>query len=109
MMSLLKPLQAEFSTKVKRLEEELKMPLISPTIELAREEGEQRGEQRGEQKVIIRQLNRRIGEIKQPIVEQIRKLPVEELEQLAEALLEFSTLANLEQWLNSRPKPVEQE
>jgi len=51
----------------------------------------------GEQKVIIRQLNWRIGELKPPVIEQIRKLPVEQLEELAEALLDFSTLANLEQ------------
>ena len=111
MMSLPKPLQAEFSAKVKRLEEDRKMALISPTIELAREEGELIGEQRGElleaKKLVIKLLNRRIGEIKPPVVEQIRKLPVEQLEELAEALLDFSTVANLEQWLNSRAKPVE--
>jgi len=40
-MTLLKPAQAELAAKIKRLEEEKKMPLISPTVELAREEGEQ--------------------------------------------------------------------
>jgi hypothetical protein len=71
--------------------------------------GEQRGELKGEQKIIIRQLNRRIGELKPPVIEQIRKLPVEQLEELAKVLLDFSTVANLEEWLKVRPKPVEEE
>jgi len=101
MMTLLKPAQSEFSAKVKRLEEERNMPLISPTIELALEEGQQ--------KVIIRLLNQRFGEIKPPVIEQIRKLSVEQLEELTDVLLTFSTVADLEKWLKDRPKPVEQE
>jgi HTH-type transcriptional regulator/antitoxin HigA len=71
--------------------------------------GELKGELKGQQKLIIRQLNRRLGEINPPLIEQIRQLPVEQLEELAEALLDFSTVAHLQQWLNSRPKPAEQE
>jgi len=69
--------------------------------------GEQRGEIKGEQKIIIRQLNRRIGEIQPRLIEQVRKLPVEHLEELADALLDFSTVDDLQQWLNSRPESVE--
>ncbi|WP_243146707.1 DUF4351 domain-containing protein [Scytonema sp. UIC 10036] len=79
------------------------MTLVSPTVQLAREEGEIIGEQ----KVIVRQLNRRLGEIEAPFIEQIRKLPVEQLEELAEALLDFSTVADLEQWLHDRPNSIE--
>ena len=71
------------------------------------EQGEQPGELKGEQKLVIKLLNRRISEIKPPVIEQIRKLPVEQLEELAEALLDFSTLANLEQRLNNRSEPLE--
>jgi predicted transposase YdaD len=77
------------------------------TLNQGREEGEQRGELKGEQKLVIKLLNRRIGELESPVVEQIRKLPVEQLEELAEALLNFSTVANLEEWLKARPTPVE--
>ncbi len=65
------------------------------------------GRQEGRQELIIRQLNRRIGEIQPPLIQQIRTLPIEQLELLGEALLDFSTVANLEQWLKSSPKPVE--
>jgi len=109
MMSLPKPLQAEFSAKVKRLEEDRKMPLISPTIELAREEGEQRGKVSEAQRIVIQLLNYRIGEIELPLIEQVRELPVEQLEQLVVALMDFSTVDDLHQWLESRPTPVEQE
>ena len=59
-------IQAGLVAKIKHFEEETKMPFISPTEELAMERGEQKGIQQGiqrEQQLIIRQLNRRIGEI----------------------------------------------
>lgn len=65
------------------------------------------GRAEGEQKLVIKLLNRRIGELKPPVIEQIRKLPVEQSEELAEALLNFSAVTDLEQWLESRPKAVE--
>jgi hypothetical protein len=70
------------------------------TLEQGEQRGEQRGELKGEQKVIIRQLNRRLGEIQPSLIEGIHKLSVEQLEELAEALLDFYTVANLENWLN---------
>ena len=104
-MALSKRLQAEFIAKVERLEQERIMPLISPTIELVREESELKGKQ----ELIIKQLKRRVGELQSSIVKQVKALNVEALEELGEVLLDFSTITNLEQWLQNRPKPVEQE
>ena len=73
------------------------MPFISPTEELAME----RGELKGEQQLILRQLNRRIGEIESSFIETIRTLTIEQLELLGEALLDFSSITDLEQWLES--------
>ncbi len=70
---------------------------------------ERSGELKGEQKIVIQLLNHRIGEIEPPLIEQIRKLSVEQVEELAVALLNFSTVADLEQWLANRPKLAEQE
>jgi hypothetical protein len=103
MMTLPEQLQKRLVAKINRFEEERKMALVSPTVQLAREEGEIIGEQ----KVIIRLLNRRLGEIEAPMIEQIRKLPVAQLEELAEALLDFSTVTDLEQWLRDRSNAVE--
>ena len=106
-------MEREFQQELKQYEEEKKMPYIT-SIERAGQlegelEGEQRGELKGEQKVIIRLLNHRVGEIQPPLIEQIRKLSVEQLEELTDVLLTFSTVADLEQWLQSKLKPVEQE
>ncbi len=57
--------------------------------------GEQLGELKGEQKMIIRLLKQRVGEIKPPVIEQIRKLSLEQLEELTDVLLTFSTIADL--------------
>ena len=66
-----------------------------------------KGQLKGEQKVIIRLLNQRVGEIQPPLIEQIRKLSVEQLEELTDILFTFSTVADLEKWLRARPKSVE--
>jgi len=105
MMTLPTELQAEFNQEITQYEEKMKMPYITSIQRF----GEQLGELKGEQKLVIRQLNRRIDQLKPLLIEQIRKLPVEHLEELAEALLDFSNVADLEQWLESRPKPVEQQ
>jgi predicted transposase YdaD len=49
--------------------------------------------------LVIRQLKRRFGELDSNLVEQIQALGVSELEALAEALLDFDTVADLESWL----------
>jgi hypothetical protein len=103
MMTLGLELQSEFDQQVTQYEETMKMPYIT-SIEIR---GEQRGELKGEQKVIIRLLNQRVGEIKPPLIEQIRKLSVEQLEELTDVLFTFSTVADLEKWLKARPKPLE--
>jgi len=96
MMSLPKELQQGLVAKIKHLEEENQMPFISPTEELAME--------RGEQQLIIRQLNRRIGEIKSSFIDTIRTLTIDQLELLGEALLDFSSITDLEQWLENKPE-----
>jgi predicted transposase/invertase (TIGR01784 family) len=71
----------------------------------ARAEGEERGRQEGlqrEQALILRLLNRRIGTIKPHFETQIFELSVPQLETLGEALLDFSSPTDLEQWLRSQ-------
>jgi predicted transposase YdaD len=64
-----------------------------------KEAGRQEGRQEEGRSLIIKQLTRRFGVIAPPITTQIQSLSVEKLESLAEALLDFSTLADLEDWL----------
>jgi len=62
-------------------------------------EGEARGEARGEAKVTLRLLNRRCGPLTGTTTAQIQALPVDQLEALADALLDFQGPADLAAWL----------
>ena len=104
MMTLPKELQRGLVAKIKHLEEENQMPFISPTEELAMERGVEMGIEQGEQQLIFRQLNRRFGEIESSFIETIRTLTIEQLELLGEALLDFSSITDLEQWLKNKPE-----
>jgi predicted transposase YdaD len=65
--------------------------------------GEQRGRQEGRQEeglsFVLRLLPHRIGEIPPEIEAQIRTLSLTQLEELGEALLSFSQLSDLQDWL----------
>ncbi|ODH01531.1 hypothetical protein A4S05_02930 [Nostoc sp. KVJ20] len=67
-----------------------------------REQAVQEGNKQGEQRLIIRQLNRRIGEIDSSTIERVQELSIEQLETLGEALLDFSASSDLEVWLNQQ-------
>ncbi|MFN6498521.1 MAG: Rpn family recombination-promoting nuclease/putative transposase [Nostoc sp. DedQUE01] len=58
----------------------------------------------GERIIVLRQLNRRVGNIPDALLSKIQGLSVEQLEALGDALLDFSTLADLEEWLQGQPK-----
>ena len=63
------------------------------------QEGLQEGRQEGEAAVTLRLLNRRCGPISEPTTSQIQALPVEKLEALADALLDFQGPTDLSAWL----------
>jgi predicted transposase YdaD len=54
------------------------------------------GEARG---LVIRQLTRKLGNVSPMLLAKIEALPLERVESLGEDLLDFSSIANLEQWL----------
>ncbi|MGK7944465.1 MAG: Rpn family recombination-promoting nuclease/putative transposase [Microcystaceae cyanobacterium] len=66
-----------------------------------REEGREEGRQEGEANLILRLLNRRLGEISSELCQRIQELSVEDLENLGEALLDFQTETDLLDWLNT--------
>jgi predicted transposase YdaD len=79
-------------------------------IEEGRQEGRQEGEAQGEARgraaeaaaVTLRQLNRRCGPLSEATTARIQALPLEQLELLAEALLDFSGPADLAAWLEEQ-------
>ncbi len=63
--------------------------------------GEQRGKQKGEATLILRQLTRRFGETSADIQQKIQTLSTTQLENLGEALLDFSNQNDLTTWLEN--------
>ena len=63
------------------------------------QEGLQEGEAREAAKMTLRQLTRRCGPLSETTTAQIRALPLEQLEALADALLDFQGPADLVVWL----------
>jgi len=62
-------------------------------------EGRQEGRQEGEAAVTLRLLNRRCGPLSESTTAQIQALPLEQLEALADALLDFQGPSDLAAWL----------
>jgi predicted transposase/invertase (TIGR01784 family) len=70
----------------------------------AKAEGELIGEARGEARMLLRQLNCRLGSVPSAVTEQIQQLTVPQLEDLGEALLDFTTLVDVEGWLSQNSR-----
>jgi predicted transposase YdaD len=64
-------------------------------------QGRQEGRQEGELDIALRLLRRRCGELSPQQDRRIRALPLEQLETLAEALLDFQGPDDLNAWLNA--------
>lgn len=75
---------------------------LEPIYQRDREQAIWEGNKQGEERLVLRQLNRRLGEINQSLIESIQQLSIEQLENLGEALLDFSNIADLETWLNQQ-------
>ncbi|BAU13663.1 hypothetical protein LEP3755_42030 [Leptolyngbya sp. NIES-3755] len=71
------------------------------TRQQGRQEGRQVGRQEGQSALILRLLIRQVGELPEEVRSQINTLSIEQLESLADALLDFSNLEDLETWLSN--------
>ncbi len=71
-------------------------PLYLEKIQAA----EQVGEVKEAQTLILRLLARRVGVLSPAMQERVKALPLVILEDLGEALLDFTSLADLETWLS---------
>ena len=70
-------------------------------IQIGEQIGEQRGEQRGQINLIKRQLQRQLCELNQEIEDCLSMLSSEQLSALAEAIFDFSSVADLSSWLET--------
>ena len=93
----------ELSTEQDPDDQELIMrlkPLYQQDREKAVQEGIAQGKQQGEVNLILRQLNRRIGQLSSEITIEVNQLSIEQLENLGEALLDFQSESDLLNWLS---------
>jgi predicted transposase YdaD len=68
---------------------------------VGRKIGRKIGRQEGETEIVLRLLNRRCGKLSIAQQDKVRSLPITDIENLAEALLDFKGMADLEIWLDS--------
>jgi predicted transposase YdaD len=73
--------------------------LLDRGREEGREEGEAQGRSAEAAAVTLRQLNRRCCPLSEATTARIQALPLDQLESLAEALLDFTGPADLASWL----------
>ncbi|MFN8493726.1 MAG: DUF4351 domain-containing protein [Caldilineaceae bacterium] len=122
-MVLPEELAQEFKRELHAYEETRKMPYVTSIERIAIEEGRQKGLQEGLQEglqqglqqgayqtaiqLVLRLLTRLFGEIDADTQAWIRALRLEQLEQLGEALLDFTAPEDLQTWLHKHaPPPV---
>ena len=75
------------------------------------QQGEERGKKQEALQLILRQLKRRFASIEPEIEQQIRTLSIAQLEDLAEALLDFSSQSDLVNYLGNifLPQPHQED
>lgn len=89
------PLEREFQADLQRLEAERQMRYVTSIERMAKEEGSKQ-EARA---LVLRLLARRVGNVPASLQPQIEALSLPQLEDLGEALLDFSQVEDLETWL----------
>jgi len=92
MMHLTEPLSQRFEQELRELEETLNMPYVTSVERIA--------EARGGVSLLLRQLGKVCGRLPEEVAERIRSLPFPQIEALGEALLDFQSLSDLQNWLD---------
>ncbi len=96
--------ERSFWQELQEFEEERKVTYVTNAERFGFERGIEQGIEQGlqhERSLILRQLNRRVGMIAPETEAQIRTLSLIQLEELGEALLDFSQPSDLNVWLRS--------
>ncbi len=102
-LTLPEDLAAEYDERLSEFEEEQTMEYITST----ERRGIKIGVLRGSTGIILRQLQQRIGLLDEATQSHIRALPLEQIEELGDALFKFNTLADLTAWLQKYQLPAE--
>jgi Domain of unknown function (DUF4351) len=100
-LELLGNLRVTLEAKINAEPEERELIMqLSPLYLEKIQAAERVGEARGEARMLVRLLNRRFGDTSDRFVDRIQQLDIARLEELGEALLDFTSLADLEIWFS---------
>jgi hypothetical protein len=103
MMHLRSDLSERFEQELTALEESRQMPYVTSVERIA----EARGQTQGGGNVLLKLLRKLYGPVPEGVEDRVRKLPLERLEALGEAVLGFRSLQDLEAWLNASEQRIE--
>jgi predicted transposase YdaD len=67
----------------------------------AKEDGREEGREEGERSLVIRLLQRRMGSLPEALSTRIEGLTIAQVEELAEAIPTFDSVADLEAWFTN--------
>jgi hypothetical protein len=99
MMHLRADLEERLKQQLDELEESLEMPYVTSVERIAKTEGRTEGRTEGGATVLLKQLTKRWGLLSDETQQQIRRLQFEQQAALGEALLDFHTVKDLQDWL----------
>lgn len=94
-----------FQAELKRIEpheRERVMEIVTSWMEKGIEQGIERGAKQGKRYLVLRQLRKQLGSLGAEFEDRIAELSVEQLERLAEALLDFTAPSDLTIWLDAQ-------
>jgi heme oxygenase len=100
MMTLPESLSQQFDVELEAFEESKKMKYVSTTQRRLEAKTKAEVEAKKVRSLLQRQLTRRFGGLQASVLEAIEVLTIENLDQLGEALFDFTNIQDLEAWLN---------
>jgi hypothetical protein len=100
-LALPEAVEREFWQELQVFEEERKVTYVTNAERFGIEKGVIQGAVQEARSLIFRLLSRRVGVLSSEVRSQVESLPLEQLESLGEALLDFSSAADLDEWLRS--------
>ena len=111
LVNLPEALEEDFWQSLRAYQEEQQMQYVMGIERIAEERGRKQGLEQGieqgiergierERDLVLRLLDRKLGDLTDRTRSQIRGLSLDQLEDLGISLLDFSNLADLEDWLN---------
>ncbi|MBW4512110.1 MAG: DUF4351 domain-containing protein [Scytonematopsis contorta HA4267-MV1] len=96
-----KALESQFWQEFKQFEQERSMTYITTGERIGYERGKIEGREEQGRSFVIRLLRKRLGELPESVLTNIQALSVTQLEALGEALLDFTAIEDLHNWLQA--------